>query len=82
MYTFINAADVADAADKAAANGGARRISKRSELRECIADSCGGLRTPAGEYVLAAWCWEIGAETRDKTREYWRGRTVIVLPVL
>ena len=65
------------------AERGARRITKRSELRECVVtDSCGGLLTPEGEYVLAAPCWGVGAEYGGR-REYWRldGRTVISLPV-
>lgn len=73
----------AEATTAKAAEGGARRVTKRSELRECVvADSCAGLMTPAGEYVLAAPCWGIGAEGRDGTREFWRGRTLIVLPVV
>lgn len=63
---------------------GARRVTKRSELRECVVtDSCGGLLTPDGEYVLAATCWGVGAEYGGR-REYWRldGRTVISLPVV
>lgn len=73
---------ILDAANKAATNGGARRISSRRELRECVvADACAGLLTPDGEYVLAAPCWSIGAETREGTREFGRGRTVVTLPV-
>jgi hypothetical protein len=72
-----------DGAWELSAERGARRITRRSELRECtLVDSCGGLLTPEGEYVLAAPCWGVGAEYGGR-REYWRldGRTVISLPV-
>lgn len=71
------------AAEAATERGGARRVTKRSELRECVVvDSCGGLLTPEGEYVYAAPCWGVDAEYRGR-REFWRldGRTVISLPV-
>ena len=70
------------AMEKARAAGGARRISKRSELRLCdVVDNCGGLMTPEGEYVIADTAWNISAEWRNH-REFSRGRTLIKLPVV
>ena len=71
-----------DAAMAAAiAAGGARRISKRSELRQCVVvDDCGGLLTPDGEYVVPADCWDYSAVRNH--RECSRGRTVLKLPVV
>lgn len=66
----------------ARARGGARRVTKRSELRLCdVVDSCGGLMTPAGEYVIADTAWNISAEWRNH-REFSRGRTLLRLPVI
>lgn len=72
-----------DAAMAAArARGGARRISKRSELRLCdVVDSCGGLLTPEGEYVVPGDCWDYSAEWNNH-RELSRGRTLIKLPII
>ena len=70
------------AKDAARARGGARRISKRSELRLCdVVDNCGGLMTPEGEYVVPADCWDYSAEWRTH-RECSRGRTLLRLPVV
>ena len=72
-----------DAAMAAArARGGARRISRRAELRACVVvDCCGGLLTPAGEYVIPDHCWQYSAEWRNH-RECSRGRTIIALPIV
>ena len=78
----MNENEVAAAFAAARARGGARRISKRSELRECdVVDNCGGLMTPEGEYVVPADCWDYSAEWRNH-REFSRGRTLIKLPVV
>lgn len=70
------------AMDAARARGGARRISKRSELRQCVvATNSGGLLTPDGEYVVPADCWQYSAEWRNH-RECSRGRTLIKLPII
>ena len=70
------------AMEKARAAGGARRISKRSELRLCaVVDSCGGLLTPEGEYVVPGDCWDYSAEWNNH-RELSRGRTLIKLPII
>ena len=70
------------AMDAARARGGARRISKRSELRECVvATNSGGLLTPEGEYVVPADCWDYSAEWNNH-RECFRGRTLIKLPII
>ena len=78
----MNENEVAAASAAARARGGARRISKRSELRECdVVDNCGGLMTPEGEYVVPADCWDYSAEWRNH-RELSRGRTLIKLPII
>lgn len=72
-----------DAAMAAArAKGGARRISRRAELRQCVVvNNSGGLLTPEGEYVIPADCWTYSAEWRNH-RECFRGRTLIRLPII
>jgi len=80
MIEFDTLVEAAMAA--ARARGGARRISKRSELRLCdVVDNSGGLLTPEGEYVIADTAWSTSAEWRNH-REFSRGRTLIKLPVV
>jgi len=78
----MNENEVAAASAAARARGGARRISRRSELHECVVvDCCGGLLTPEGEYVIPDDSWQYSAEWRNH-RECRRGRTVLKLPVV